>query len=128
MSHFPDSGPADSVPPRPDRRNQVMKPAMFFLLVSLAAGDRHGYGLRKDVAARSQGQVRLGPASLYRSIATLVDQGLIAESSRRPAAELDDERRRYFKITDRGRRKLAAEARRLEALAAAARDVIGARA
>jgi DNA-binding PadR family transcriptional regulator len=105
-----------------------MKPAMFFLLVSLAAGDRHGYALRKDVAARSHRQVRLGPASLYRAIATLVEEGLIAESSRRPAAELDDERRRYFKITDRGRRKLAAEARRLEALAAAARDVIGARA
>ena len=105
-----------------------MKPAMFYLLVSLAAGDRHGYALRKDVAARSNGQVRLGPASLYRAIATLVEDGLIAESSRRPAAELDDERRRYFKITDRGRRKLAAEARRLEALAAAARDVIGVRA
>jgi DNA-binding PadR family transcriptional regulator len=128
MPHSPGRGPADSAAPPQQRRGQVMKPAMFFLLVSLAAGDRHGYALRKDVAARSQGQVRLGPASLYRAIATLVEDGLIAESSRRPAAELDDERRRYFKITDRGRRKLAAEARRLEALAAAARAVIGARA
>jgi DNA-binding PadR family transcriptional regulator len=116
----PKTEPTDSVA-------APMKPAMFFLLVSLAAGDRHGYALRKDVAARSQGQVRLGPASLYRSIETLLDDGLIAESSRRPAAELDDQRRRYFKITDRGRRRLAAEARRLEVLAAAARDVIGAR-
>ena len=128
MPNSPASCPADRAAPPPDGRNQVMKPAMFFLLVSLAAGDRHGYALRKDVAARSLGQVRLGPASLYRAIATLVEDRLIAESSRRPAAELDDERRRYFKITDRGRRKLAAEARRLEALAAAARAVIGARA
>jgi len=128
MSPSTPSGSDDNAQPLRGGRNQVMKPAMFFLLVSLAAGDRHGYALRKDVAARSHGQVRLGPASLYRAIATLVEDGLIAESSRRPAAELDDERRRYFQITDRGRRKLVAEARRLEALAAAARDVIGVRA
>jgi DNA-binding PadR family transcriptional regulator len=105
-----------------------MKPAVFLLLVSLAGGDRHGYALRKDVAARSRGQVRLGPASLYRAIETLLESGLIVESGRRPVAELDDERRRYYRITDRGRRALAAETRRLEEMAAAARAAIAQRA
>jgi DNA-binding PadR family transcriptional regulator len=96
---------------------------MFLMLVSLAGGDRHGYALRKEIATRSQGGVRLGPASLYRTIAALVDAGLIAESGRRPAPELDDDRRRYYRITDRGRRVLATEVRRLEDLVAAARAV-----
>jgi DNA-binding PadR family transcriptional regulator len=100
-----------------------LKPAMFLMLVSLAGGDRHGYALRKEIATRSQGGVRLGPASLYRTIAALVDAGLIAESGRRPAPELDDDRRRYYRITDRGRRVLATEVRRLEDLVAAARAV-----
>ena len=101
-----------------------LKPAAFLLLVSLAGGDRHGYALRKEVAARSEGTVRLGPASLYRTIATLLESGLIEESGRRPAPDVDDERRRYYRITDRGRHALRDEARRLESLAAAARAVI----
>jgi len=104
-----------------------LKPATFLVLVSLAAGDRHGYALRKDVAERSGGSIRLGPASLYRTIGTLLADGLIEESGRRPAPELDDERRRYYRITERGRRALRAEISRLEALAAAARAVIPAR-
>ena len=98
------------------------------MLISLAAGDRHGYALRKDVAERSGGSIRLGPASLYRGIEGLLATGLIEESGRRPAPELDDERRRYYKITERGRQALRVEAARLEALAAAARAVIPARA
>jgi DNA-binding PadR family transcriptional regulator len=105
-----------------------MKPAAFLLLVSLAAGDRHGYALRKDVAERSSGSVRLGPASLYRQIATLLESGLIEESGRRPARELDDERRRYYRLTPIGRQALKLEAHRLESLAAAARAVIPVRA
>ena len=106
----------------------TLKPSTFLLLVSLAGGDRHGYALRKDVAARSHGQVRLGPASLYRALETLVESGLIVESGRRPVAELDDERRRYYRITDRGRRVLTEETRRLEEMAAAARAAIAQRA
>ena len=101
-----------------------LKPATFLLLVSLAAGDRHGYALRKEVANRSHGSIRLGPASLYRTLVALLEQGLIEASGRRPAPELDDERRRYYRITERGRQSLRAEASRLEALAAAARAVI----
>ena len=114
---------------RPLRRDpdQPLKPAAFLLLVSLAAGDRHGYALRREVAARSAGAIKLGPASLYRTIATLLESGLIEESERRPAPELDDERRRYYRITDKGRQALRAETHRLEALAAAARAVMPAR-
>lgn len=104
--------------------NGPLKPAAFLLLVSLGGGDRHGYALRKEVAARSQGSVRLGPASLYRTIATLLESGLIEESGRRPAPDVDDERRRYYRITERGRHALRDEAYRLESLAAAARAVI----
>jgi len=102
-------------PPEP------LKPGALLLLIALAAGDRHAYALRKEVAERSGGTVRLGPASLYRTIAGLLEDRLIEESGRRPAAELDDERRRYYRITDRGRHALRAETERLEALAAAAR-------
>jgi len=101
-----------------------LKPAVLFLLVSLAAGEKHGYALRKDVAARSGGDVRLGPATLYRTLAQMLDEGTIEESGRRPAPELDDERRRYYRLTDRGRRLLDAEITRLEQLAASARAVI----
>lgn len=112
--------------PRPAKRDpdQPLKPAAFLLLVSLAARDRHGYALRREVAERSHGAIRLGPASLYRTIGTLLQDRLIEESERRPAPELDDERRRYYRITDKGRRTLRAETHRLEALAAAARAVI----
>ena len=101
-----------------------LKPAVLLLLVSLAAGQKHGYALRKDVAARSGGDVRLGPATLYRTLAQMLEEGTIEESGRRPAPELDDERRRYYRLTDRGRRLLDAEITRLEQLAASARAVI----
>jgi DNA-binding PadR family transcriptional regulator len=101
-----------------------LKPVVFLVLVSLAAGERHGYAIKKDVAARTRGSVRLGPATLYRTLAGLLDDGLIEESARRPAPALDDERRRYYRITERGRRVMTAEACRLEQLAAAARSAV----
>ena len=116
--------PAQRPKPNAFDDRPALKPAVFLLLVSLAAADRHGYAIRKDVAARSDGRVRLGPASLHRTLAALVDDGMIEESGRRPAPELDDERRRYYRITDRGRRLLSVEVRRLEALAATARAVM----
>ena len=103
------------------RLPEPLKPGALLVLITLAAGDRHAYALRKEVAERSGGGVRLGPASLYRTIAALLEDRLIEESGRRPTPELDDERRRYYRITERGRHALRAETERLEALAAAAR-------
>ena len=91
------------------------------VLSSLADASRPGYNLKKDVTARSGGDVAPGATSLYRTVWQLLDDGLIAESADRPAPHHDDERRRYFQITATGRRVLAAELARLERLVAAAR-------
>lgn len=91
-----------------------LKPKMLHILLALADGPRHGYGIMQDVAARSDGQVRLWPAALYGTLRELEEQDLIAESETRPSD--DDERRRYFALTAFGKRLLAAEVRRLEAI------------
>jgi DNA-binding PadR family transcriptional regulator len=101
-----------------------LKPLAFHLLVALAEGERHGYALKKEVLARSGGKLRPGPATLYRTLAQLAEEGLIEESGHRPAPELDDERRRYFRITPRGRRRVLAEAVRMEAMVEAARKAV----
>jgi DNA-binding PadR family transcriptional regulator len=93
----------------------------MLILASLADGDRHGYGIRKDVHARTAGEITIGVTSLYRLLAQLLDEGLVEESPRRPAPELDDERRRYYRLTAAGRRALEAEVRRMERVLAAAR-------
>jgi DNA-binding PadR family transcriptional regulator len=99
----------------------------LLILASLAGADRHGYAIRKDVAARSEGAVRLGPTTLYRLLGQLLDEGLIEEARVRPAAHLDDERRKYFHLTAAGRRGLAAEARRLERVLLAVKPALEAR-
>jgi DNA-binding PadR family transcriptional regulator len=93
----------------------------MLILASLADGDRHGYAIRKDVAARTGDDVRLGVTTLYRLLKGLLDAGLVEEPAQRPAPALDDERRRYYRITRAGRSALAAEIRRLERVLAAAR-------
>jgi len=93
----------------------------LLVLGSLAAANRHGYAIRKDVAERSGGEVRLGSTTLYRMLGQLLDEGLIEEARSRPAPQLDDERRRYFHITAAGRRALAAELRLLERVLLAVR-------
>jgi DNA-binding PadR family transcriptional regulator len=98
-----------------------LKPVTFLMLMSLAEGERHGYALKKDVFRRTGGRLRLGPGTLYRTIRQMLDAGLIEESDRRPAPELDDERRHYYRITTHGRRVAAEEARRLASLVGAAR-------
>jgi DNA-binding PadR family transcriptional regulator len=70
--------------------------------MSLAEEERHGYAIIQDVEARTGGDLRLSPGTLYRSIQRMLEQGLIVESNRRPAAEHDDERRRYYRITPQG--------------------------
>ena len=86
---------------------------VFEILVSLASADRHGYQILTDVRERS-GEV-LRPGSLYRALARLLDEGLVAELDERPDPELDDERRRYYQLTTLGRKVASAEAARLDA-------------
>ena len=90
-----------------------LKPVDFLLLLALAEDEQHGYGLVQSISDRSQGMVELEPGNLYRVIKRLVDDGLIAPSSRRPAPDRDDERRRYYKLTPAGARVAALEAQRL---------------
>ena len=87
--------------------------ATFHILVALAGEDRHGYAIMQEVAARTGGELKLSAGTLYRSIQRMLEQGLIAEISARPAPELDDERRRYYRITPFGRTVAKGEARRL---------------
>jgi DNA-binding PadR family transcriptional regulator len=98
-----------------------LSPAAFHILVALADDDRHGYAIIQEVAARTGGDVTLSAGTLYRSIQRLLEQGLILETSERPAPELDDQRRRYYRITPRGRLAARAEARRLQQLVELAR-------
>jgi len=95
--------------------------AVFHILLALADGERHGYGVIKEVDARTEGKVRLGPGTLYGSIKRMLAEGMIEESGERPDPELDDERRRYYRLTKFGRRVAVAEAERLSRLVASAR-------
>jgi DNA-binding PadR family transcriptional regulator len=98
-----------------------LAPATFHILVSLADEDRHGYAILQDVEARTGGEVQLSAATLYRSVHRMLEEGLIVECRERPPAELDDERRRYYRITPLGTEVAKAEARRLSQLVAMAR-------
>lgn len=103
----------------PDRA--ALQPAAFHILLALADGDRHGYAIIQEVSARTGGAVRLSAGTLYRSIQRLLEQGLVEEVRQRPAPELDDERRRYYRITGAGRAAARAETERLAALLKLAR-------
>lgn len=96
--------------------------AAFHILMALAEEDRHGYGIIQDVAARTDGELQLSAGTLYRSIQRMLDQGLIMETRERPSPEEDDERRRYYRITDFGTAVAHAEARRLARLVKLARE------
>jgi DNA-binding PadR family transcriptional regulator len=93
-----------------------LKPHWFHIMVSLAAGEQHGYGIMQEVLNRTTGKVRLWPATLYGSIKRLIEADLIEESDERPAPELDDARRRYYRLTPLGKRVLEAECERLQEL------------
>jgi DNA-binding PadR family transcriptional regulator len=93
-----------------------LKSNWFHILICLVGGEQHGYGIQQDVLERSGGKVRLWPATLYGSLKRLIENGLIAESSQRPAPELDDARRRYYKLTPLGRQVLDLESQRLKDL------------
>jgi DNA-binding PadR family transcriptional regulator len=87
--------------------------ATFHILIALAKEDRHGYAIMQDVERRTEGEIRLSAGTLYRSIQRMLDQGLIRETRERPVRELDDERRRYYRITPFGEAAARAEARRM---------------
>jgi len=98
-----------------------LTPAVFHILLALADADRHGYGIAKEIAARTDDQVRLGPGTLYGTLTRMVEAGLIGERPRPGRATAGDERRRYYRITTRGRDVAKAEAARLAALVDVAR-------
>lgn len=105
----------------PDRTRDVdrllpLKPKVLHLLLAVADGPRHGYSIMQEVLERTGGHVRLWPAALYGLLRELEKDALIAESDKRPSADQDDERRRYFALTPHGKRVLDAEVRRLEAI------------
>jgi len=98
-----------------------LKTQWFHILLSLAGGEQHGYGIMQEVLERTGGKVRLWPATLYGSLKRLIEAELIQESDERPAPELDDARRRYYRLTAFGRRVLNAECERLQDLVRAIR-------
>src|SRR5829696_5523473 len=110
---------------RDDRDPEALLPltsTMFHMLLALADGDRHGYAIGVEVDRQTEGRVKLGPGTLYGLVKRLLADGLILETDERPDPEFDDERRRYYRLTDFGRRVAGAEAARLEALVTTARE------
>jgi DNA-binding PadR family transcriptional regulator len=93
-----------------------LSPTMFHMLLSLSEGERHGYALKRELARRTGGKLNPGPGVLYGSINKMLELGLVEESDVRPEAHLDDERRRYYRITPFGRRVAQAEAVRMRQL------------
>jgi len=93
-----------------------LTPAVFHILLALADRERHGYAIMQEVAANSRGQIQMGPGTLYGSIKRMLAAELIEESDERPDPELDDERRRYYRLSDFGRKVLSMEVDRLDHL------------
>jgi DNA-binding PadR family transcriptional regulator len=98
-----------------------LTPAVFHILLALADAERHGYAIMDHVAQTTDGQIKMGPGTLYGTIKRLLDGGLIEESDDRPDPEMDDERRRYYRLTRLGRRVMEAESRRYVKLVKLAR-------
>lgn len=99
-----------------------LPPPIFHMLLALYQGERHGYALKREILRRTNGKLNLGAGALYGSIARMVERGLVEESEARPDLHLDDERRRYYRITPLGRRVVEAEALRLRDLVQLAKD------
>lgn len=111
--HMSDGPSAESLLP--------LQPTTFHILLSLAEEDRHGYAIILDVARRTGGEIRLSAGTLYRSIQRMLELGLIIETKSRPIPEMDDERRRYYRITPLGTAVAKAEVNRLSSLVKMAR-------
>src|ERR1051326_8670501 len=100
-----------------------LKTNWFHILLSLASGEQHGYGIMQQVLERTDQKVRLWPATLYGTLKRLIENGLIETSDERPAPEFDDARRRYYRLTSLGRRVLNAERERLQELVLVLRKI-----
>ncbi len=98
---------------------------VLHMLLPLSEGERHGYALKREILRRTSGQLNLGAGALYAPITRMLEQGLIEESEERPDPHLDDERRRYYRITSLGRRVAHAEAVRLQELVRLAGTSLG---
>lgn len=109
-------------PTRQDLTSLPLAPAVYLILLALAEGDSHGYRIRTAVIERSEGHVKPDPGSLYRLIARLLADGVIAEAPAHARPADDDERRRYYRLTSMGRGLLDAETRRMADLVALARS------
>jgi DNA-binding PadR family transcriptional regulator len=105
-----------------------LTPAVFHILLALTGSEKHGYAIMREVEETTEARMVLGPGTLYGAIKRLLKAGLIAEIDERPDPALDDSRRRYYELTDLGRKVLAAEAERLAHLVEVARrkDLLGA--
>jgi DNA-binding PadR family transcriptional regulator len=103
------------------RQPEQLGSAAVHILVALGPSERHGYSIMREVENLSDGHVRLAPGTLYTNIKRLLAAGLIEEIDERPDPELDDERRRYYRLTDAGRNAVSAEVERMESLVARAR-------
>jgi len=86
-----------------------LTPAVFYILLALATGEKHGYEIMKQVKQDSSGQVKMGTGTLYGSLKRMLADGLIVEAGERPDPTLDDERRRYYRLTELGRQAFEAE-------------------
>src|SRR5829696_2788344 len=91
----------------------ALRPIEFHILLALADDERHGYAILQEVAALTEGELQPEPGTLYRALHRMLKDGWVVESARRPAADVDDERRRYYRLTPLGRRAAVAEAARL---------------
>ena len=98
-----------------------LTPAIFHILLALADRERHGYSIMREIGEQTQGSMRIGPTTLYRSIKRMLEDGLIIELEERPDPELDDERRRYYRLTNLGDQVTIAETQRLARAVAVAR-------
>jgi len=107
-----DAGPGEMPP---------LTPAVFHVLLALTGGERHGYAIMQEVAESTDGRMKMGPGTLYGTIKRLLEAGMIEECDERPDPQMDDERRRYYRLTAVGQRAVKAEARRYAELAELAR-------
>jgi len=98
---------------------------VFHMLLALSEGERHGYALKREILRRTNGKLNLAAGALYGSISRMLERGLIEESEERPDLHLDDERRRYYRITPLGRRVAQAEAVRMRQLVRLAENCLG---
>ncbi len=101
---------------------QPLTPAVFHILMALSDGEKHGYSIMKDVEMQTDGKLKMGPGTLYGSIKRMLVAGFIEETEERPDPALDDERRRYYRLSNLGQKVLSAESQRLEQAVKVARQ------